>query len=1013
MAKRTGRRSGRGAHRDALKSVFHLRDDVVERALLTGEHAGLLDLYFGEEERRELAELARQASAKRVRGGPRVFILPGIMGSTLGLEAWPWNDTIWFDPIDIAAGNLTMLTMRPGGHSIHALGVILFTYLKLKLRLVFAGYDAEFYPYDWRLPLSTLGAGLARRLEKEKGKVHLVAHSMGGLVARSAVAAGARKVGRVVMLGTPNYGSFAPVQAFRGIYPVVRKVAALDLHHDAEELASQVFGTFPGLYHMLPAPKKFSQVDLYSLENWPQAGPRPAQNLLSRALQEQNQLPEQGEDWSLIAGVNQETVVGIRAEGGEFIYETSAEGDGTVPLAFAQLPGVKTYYVEESHGSLPNNRLAGQSVREILQTGICRTLPDHWAPSRRGVLRTTSDLSLRKTHLEKRKEGDLSHEEKRRLLEEFVSPEAHEHVVAGAPATPLDLGYSHRFEDIVVGRRRQHRLDVSLALGSLTEADARAYVLGVYQDVAPSGAARAVDDRLAGAITDFTARRMFSGRIGEIFIMPAGRHLVQTEQTLLVGLGSFDRFDSDAQGLVAEQAIRTLIRTRVEDFATVLPGGGSGMRASAIVQNLFSGFIRGLLDADRDHHFRAITICEIDRGRYDEIKQELYRLASTPLFKDIQLTLTEKELPPSFEPTAPARRLPRGRDPVYLLVAEESASKRPNELKASLLGAGEKATVITRTKQVDRAALDTLLARTEDLDVSVMKSYGAKIADLVLDKDIVAALEAMKDRHLVLVHDAAASVVPWETINIAKPGLISPALEQGMSRKYSTAATSLAKWLEDRREGPVLDILLVVNPTGDLPGAEAEGDRLKQLFGARQDVKIKELRRSQATKEAILQELQSGLYDVAHYAGHASFDASDPSRAGILCHGKKTLGSPDLVNMGALPSLLFFNACESGRMRKGKPAKPRKPLGKRIAESVGLAEAFLRGGVGNYIGTYWPVGDASAEAFAGTFYGEAMQGKPLGEALLAGRKAVEKTGSHDWANYMHYGSFDFTLKQRA
>jgi CHAT domain-containing protein len=79
---------------------------------------------------------------------------------------------------------------------------------------------------------------------------------------------------------------------------------------------------------------------------------------------------------------------------------------------------------------------------------------------------------------------------------------------------------------------------------------------------------------------------------------------------------------------------------------------------------------------------------------------------------------------------------------------------------------------------------------------------------------------------------------------------------------------------------------------------------------------------------------------------------------------------------------------------------------------VGLAEAFLRGGVANYVGTYWPVGDEAAECFAQTFYTDLLNKKPIGEALLAGRDKVRNgTKSVDWADYIHYGSYDFVLKQ--
>ena len=56
----------------------------------------------------------------------------------------------------------------------------------------------------------------------------------------------------LVLLGTPNCGSFAAVQAVRGTYAVVRRLAQLAARASAEELAAQVFNTFPSLYDLLP-----------------------------------------------------------------------------------------------------------------------------------------------------------------------------------------------------------------------------------------------------------------------------------------------------------------------------------------------------------------------------------------------------------------------------------------------------------------------------------------------------------------------------------------------------------------------------------------------------------------------------------------------------------------------------------------------------------------------------------------------------------------------------------------
>ena len=57
--------------------------------------------------------MARQAAARGVRGGPRVLIVPGIMGSKIGRKRFIFDDVIWLDPIDVAAGNLAKLVLTP------------------------------------------------------------------------------------------------------------------------------------------------------------------------------------------------------------------------------------------------------------------------------------------------------------------------------------------------------------------------------------------------------------------------------------------------------------------------------------------------------------------------------------------------------------------------------------------------------------------------------------------------------------------------------------------------------------------------------------------------------------------------------------------------------------------------------------------------------------------------------------------------------------------------------------
>src|SRR5262245_24537580 len=254
----------------------------IENALLSGEHAQVLETYFGEAEYAELRQLAARATRRKARGGPRVLILPGILGSMLARSASSSSpDTIWIDFIDILRGRLAYLAL-PDAYRIAAIDVHHATYLRLKLWLQDQGFDGDFHPFDWRLGIPDLGRELAARVRSEAAtEVHLVAHSMGGLVARAAVHHGMDKLKRLVMLGTPNFGSFAPAMVFRGVYPFLNKIALLDLKHSAEELAGTVFNTHPGLTQMLPQRAKWSAVDLYDLGKWPAAGARPLARLLA------------------------------------------------------------------------------------------------------------------------------------------------------------------------------------------------------------------------------------------------------------------------------------------------------------------------------------------------------------------------------------------------------------------------------------------------------------------------------------------------------------------------------------------------------------------------------------------------------------------------------------------------------------------------------------------------------------------------------------------------------------
>ena len=152
----------------------------------------LLSAYFGDVAYRELSQLAKIAATRSNSRGKVVFVLPGIMGSRLGSAQRRTSSLLWLHPVAIAQGGLSQLAL-PGPKSLRALGVMLPGYLKLRLTLEIAGFRPVFHPFDWRADLETLARALLRSIEKSGArKVSIVAHSMGGLVARIALAKGSR-----------------------------------------------------------------------------------------------------------------------------------------------------------------------------------------------------------------------------------------------------------------------------------------------------------------------------------------------------------------------------------------------------------------------------------------------------------------------------------------------------------------------------------------------------------------------------------------------------------------------------------------------------------------------------------------------------------------------------------------------------------------------------------------------------------------------------------------------------
>jgi pimeloyl-ACP methyl ester carboxylesterase len=163
-------------------------------------------------------------------------------------------------------------------------------------------FEDAFYvfPYDWRRDnvenarlLVREIESLKRKLGKPNLKFNIIAHSMGGLIARYAAMygntelpagnprptwAGARHLNKVFLLGTPNEGSVSSLNAILNGFSFVG--GGLNLPFIQNISRFDVF-TIPSIYQLLPHEGTFAAydenlkplaVDLYSLKTWEEYG---------------------------------------------------------------------------------------------------------------------------------------------------------------------------------------------------------------------------------------------------------------------------------------------------------------------------------------------------------------------------------------------------------------------------------------------------------------------------------------------------------------------------------------------------------------------------------------------------------------------------------------------------------------------------------------------------------------------------------------------------------------------
>ncbi len=983
-----------------------------------GDDAGFEPLAIDYQEIAARSVLKRSRAAAEAR--PIVFLVPGIMGSHLEVR----GNRIWMDLLDLAAGG--MASLRIDAKNVNAEAIMGSSYAKL---VDFLGdtHEVITFPYDWRRPLAEaadrLAAEIMARLgaaERNKQPLSVLAHSMGGLVTRTMIARhpdvwsrmGAHAESRLIMLGTPNGGSYSIPVMLTARDPLVRKLALLDLGHKHGELLA-IIARFTGALQMLPVQTRW---DFFDPAFWakladddhpakdgakPWALPAPKDLEEARAARKLlDDTPYDPRRMLYVAGCAEATPFDLDFSadapiGKRLKFQATARGDGRVPWDTGIPPGVRTWYMEATHGDLANHEEAFPALLELLQRGATTRLATS-PPAMRGAL-VRFDLP--------------------EAPEPAVLPDE-EDLVASA------LGASRR----VRKAEAKARISVAVLHGNLAYTS-NVVAVGHYEGDTIVSAERYLDRQLDGKLSACQQLGLYPGRpdTAEIFLDPERK----PAGAIVVGLGQVGRLapgdlsKSVKRGVlmyassVAERAAPEAAPESIT-LASLLIGTGAG--GIAIGDSLLA-ILRGLAqaaDALQGTQYK-------DRVRIERIEFiELYEDRAIQAARALTNATRDAEFQARFVLVPELEHLPSGRrrvayddDPNWwrrLQILGDADGLQFNTLT-------DRARVEVQLQATQQALVDEFLVQAIT-ETRTDNELGSTLFELLLPNRLKE--QAPNQEHVVLLVNDASARYPWELLVDQRGGADRPlCVQAGMIRQLltdefrevvNTTARDSALIIGD----PALGAAEKLFPS--LDGAKREAEFVAELLGKQGLPSVTTCVRQRAP--SIVRALFAAEYKILHLAGHGvyefDFDAAlgkreppDPCKTprkitGMVIGDGVYLTPAEVKQMRSVPELVFINCCHLGRNDTVAPEARRD----RHKLAANLAMEFIRMGVKAVVAAGWEVDDAAAAAFAAKFYDEMCRGTPFGEAVLAARSAIFRAypSVNTWGAYQCYGDHAYRLR---
>lgn len=988
---------------------------------------------------------------------PVVFVLPGIMGSHLERN----GNRIWLDYADLLLGGLARLR-DVDDPQVTPMGLVGDCYQEL-CQYLGDSHAVIPFAYDWRNSIRKAGNDLGQAVKKALAAsgqpIRFVAHSMGGLVVRAFIAQHLdlwervceRPGSRLVMLGTPNRGTYAMVETLLGMASTIRQLALLDILHSRREIVEIVAG-FHGALELLPQrhddePNWFTQ-DIWTTLSKANGkdGILPAAALLRDAESALAALPIEipnADRVVYVAGAAPSTPCGIEVDPhGRLLLTTTDAGDGRVTYASGKLPGVATWYATAAHGDLANYSPVFPAIRQLLDEGSTSQLPTSPPATARGVSAkgpympqsvlypTEADFvaglmgaRIRPYQPEKAVgfkvsviHGNLKHARFPIMVGHYAGD-----TIAGAEGYldgRLDGALSQRYQLGIYPGALDTSMVVSRKPGQLQkELDiphgAVIIGLGAMGELAPATLANAA---CRGAL-NYVA--LVEDQCGEKDRKAAG-HDPQADiglSLLLIGTNS-------ASTITVEDSVSALLRAIAQANQELANTRSQAPRISEIeIIELYADVAIQAAHAvkvlapdiafELDVHIDAANLlCE---GQGGEVR--VTPSASQNQWRRWIITAEDRSAASAMRPALPAPLVERVRsmlsDPaqvdaqvwnaVLALAFPERDQWTRETTGLRYVALTDRARAEVRVQQRQPELIDRLVAKAVR-DTQFKPETANTLFELMIPNALKDNL--VQQSRMVIVVDAETAAYPWELmVSGGRPVCVNT----GMVRQLQTASFRQQIRATTVNAAYVVGDPLTSEGVPPLPAARAEAQQVASLLSSRFQVYANPDRPSAMQ---VLDGLFARPYRVVHLAGHGHFEAGGTAdrqvRSGMLLENGLYLTAAEIGQMRQVPDLVFLNCCHLAQV--GQEEHQGTPVAyNRLAASI--SRELIEMGVRAVVAAGWAVRDDAANVFARVFYEEMLADATFGTALLAARHRTwqQFPDCNTWGAYQAYGDPDFRL----